>query len=99
MLVRYIFFVLEIISICSHIFFSLCAKFLIVKLSAFYFLSESFLSRNQEIVIFTFAGLVQHSELEEIHNRYMNCLKIYTEWNFPTQPNRVQELLVKLPEV
>ena len=44
-------------------------------------------------------GVVQHSELEGIHDRYMNCLKLYAEWNFPTQPNRVQDLLVKLPQV
>ena len=44
-------------------------------------------------------GVVQHRELEAIHDRYMNCLKIYTDWNFPGQPSRVQELLVKLPEV
>jgi len=29
----------------------------------------------------------------------MNCLRTFTEYNFPQEPNRVEELLVKLPEV
>ena len=48
---------------------------------------------------FIFAGNVQDRELEGIHDRYMNCLKTFIEYNFPQEPNRVQELLVKLPEV
>jgi len=51
------------------------------------------------VAMLTEDGVVEHSELEGIHDRYMNCLKIYSEWNYPGQPNRVQELLVKLPEV
>jgi len=51
------------------------------------------------VAMLTEDGVVQHSELEGIHDRYMNCLKLYAEWNFPTQPNRVQDLLVKLPQV
>ena len=50
-------------------------------------------------VIFSFSGIVQDKELEQIHDRYMNCLKTFIEYNFPQEPNRVQELLVKLPEV
>ena len=46
-----------------------------------------------------FTGIVQDRELEQIHDRYMNCLKTFIEYNFPQEPNRVQELLVKLPEV
>ena len=45
------------------------------------------------------SGNVQHKELEVIHDRYMNCLRTFTEYNYPQQPNRVEELLVKLPEV
>lgn len=44
-------------------------------------------------------GNVQDSELEQIHDRYLNCLKTFIEYNFPQEPNRVQDLLVKLPEV
>jgi nuclear receptor subfamily 6 group A len=29
----------------------------------------------------------------------MSCLRTFTEYNYPQQPNRVEELLVKLPEV
>jgi len=43
--------------------------------------------------------VVQHPELEAIHDRYMTCLRHFTEYNFPAHPNRVQDLLVKLPEV
>ena len=46
-----------------------------------------------------FLGNVQDSELEQIHDRYLNCLKTFIEYNFPQEPNRVQDLLVKLPEV
>ena len=45
------------------------------------------------------AGNVQDRELEQIHSRYMNCLRTFIEYNYPQEPNRVQELLVKLPEV
>jgi len=44
-------------------------------------------------------GTVVDRELEGIHDRYMNCLKTFIEFNFPQEPNRVQDLLVKLPEV
>jgi len=44
-------------------------------------------------------GNVQDRELEHIHDRYMNCLKTFIEYNFPQEPNRVHDLLVKLPEV
>ena len=29
----------------------------------------------------------------------MSCLRTFAEYNYPQQPNRVEELLVKLPEV
>ena len=29
----------------------------------------------------------------------MSCLRTFIEYNYPQEPNRVQELLVKLPEV
>ena len=48
---------------------------------------------------FFFVGTVVDRELEGIHDRYMNCLKTFIEFNFPQEPNRVQDLLVKLPEV
>merc|ERR1719245_2754846 len=44
-------------------------------------------------------GNVQDRELEQIHSRYMSCLRTFIEYNYPQEPNRVQELLVKLPEV
>ena len=43
--------------------------------------------------------MVQHPQLEAIHDRYMTCLRHFSEYNFPAHPNRVQDLLVKLPEV
>ena len=46
-----------------------------------------------------YSGNVQDRELEQIHSRYMNCLRTFIEYNYPQEPNRVQELLVKLPEV
>jgi len=51
------------------------------------------------VAMLTQEGNVQHKELEVIHDRYMNCLRTFTEYNYPQQPNRVEELLVKLPEV
>lgn len=39
------------------------------------------------------------SELESIQERYMTCLRAYTQSTYPEQPNRFQELLVRLPEV
>merc|ERR1711884_870733 len=61
--------------------------------------TESGTSVDSIGVIFSFSGIVQDKELEQIHDRYMNCLKTFIEYNFPQEPNRVQELLVKLPEV
>ena len=61
--------------------------------------------RNQLVIqseLFTdwvCSGNVQDRELEQIHSRYMNCLRTFIEYNYPQEPNRVQELLVKLPEV
>ena len=49
--------------------------------------------------MFFFSGSLQHQSLEPIHSRYMSCLRTFTEYNYPQQPNRVEELLVKLPEV
>ena len=47
----------------------------------------------------TISGSLQHQSLEPIHSRYMSCLRTFAEYNYPQQPNRVEELLVKLPEV
>jgi len=44
-------------------------------------------------------GNVQHGNLEPIYDRYMNCLKTFVEYNYPQEPNRLEQLLVKLPEV
>lgn len=51
------------------------------------------------VAMLTQEGNVQHKELEQIHDRYMSCLRTFTEYNFPQEPNRVEALLVKLPEV
>jgi nuclear receptor subfamily 6 group A len=39
------------------------------------------------------------SELETIQERYTSCLKTYVEHTFPMQPNRLQDLLQRLPEI
>ncbi|XP_063231697.1 hormone receptor 4 [Bacillus rossius redtenbacheri] len=38
-------------------------------------------------------------ELETIQDRYMTCLRGFVEHNFPQQPTRFHDLLVRLPEV
>ena len=37
--------------------------------------------------------------LSIIHDKYLTCLKTYTKKHFPSQPNRVEEMLVRLKEV
>ena len=37
--------------------------------------------------------------LSVIHDKYLTCLRTFTKKHFPNQPNRVEELLVRLPEV
>lgn len=39
------------------------------------------------------------NELETIYERYMTCLRVYTQHMYPQQSNRFQDLLVRLPEV
>ncbi|KAG5890415.1 hypothetical protein JTB14_017636 [Gonioctena quinquepunctata] len=39
------------------------------------------------------------SELEIIHERYMTCLRVYTQHIYPQQTTRFQDLLVRLPEI
>lgn len=39
------------------------------------------------------------SELDTIHERYMTCLRVYTQHMYPQQTTRFQDLLVRLPEV
>jgi len=34
-----------------------------------------------------------------IYSRYLRCLNIFTKKYFPSEPNRVEELLIRLPEV
>jgi nuclear receptor subfamily 6 group A len=41
----------------------------------------------------------QTPTLQEIHIRYLSCLRSFAKRNFPQEPNRVEELLVRLPEV
>ena len=37
--------------------------------------------------------------LNVIHEKYLGCLRSFAKKHFPNQPNRVEELLVRLPEV
>ncbi len=37
--------------------------------------------------------------LDVIHEKYLTCLRTFAKKHFPSQPNRVEELLVRLPEV
>jgi len=37
--------------------------------------------------------------LDVIHEKYLACLRSFAKKHFPNQPNRVEELLVRLPEV
>lgn len=37
--------------------------------------------------------------LDVIHDKYLGCLRSFAKKHFPNQPNRVEELLVRLPEV
>ncbi|KAF5294297.1 hypothetical protein FQA39_LY13441 [Lamprigera yunnana] len=39
------------------------------------------------------------ADLENIQERYMTCLRAYTQHIYPEQPSRFQELLIRLPEV
>ncbi|XP_031334124.1 hormone receptor 4 isoform X2 [Photinus pyralis] len=39
------------------------------------------------------------ADLENIQERYMTCLRVYTQHIYPEQPSRFQELLIRLPEV
>ena len=41
----------------------------------------------------------QTSALQEIHQRYLGCLRSFAKRHFPQEPNRVEDLLVRLPEV
>ncbi|KAH1022426.1 hypothetical protein HUJ04_011830 [Dendroctonus ponderosae] len=38
-------------------------------------------------------------ELDTIHERYMTCLRVYTQHMYPQQATRFQDLLVRLPEI
>ncbi|CAG9769351.1 unnamed protein product [Ceutorhynchus assimilis] len=40
-----------------------------------------------------------NNELETIHERYMTCLRVYTQHMYPQQTTRFQDLLVRLPEI
>ncbi|XP_022919600.2 hormone receptor 4 [Onthophagus taurus] len=45
------------------------------------------------------AGVTGSPELENIQERYMTCLRAYTQHIYPQDPTRFQDLLVRLPEV
>ncbi|XP_060525233.1 hormone receptor 4 isoform X2 [Cylas formicarius] len=45
------------------------------------------------------ASSTSSSELEAIHERYMTCLRVYTQHMYPQQSTRFQDLLVRLPEI
>ncbi|KAJ3666077.1 hypothetical protein Zmor_001532 [Zophobas morio] len=40
-----------------------------------------------------------NSELDSIHERYMTCLRVYTQHMYPQQSQRFQDLLSRLPEI
>ncbi|KAK4291515.1 hypothetical protein Pmani_031022 [Petrolisthes manimaculis] len=40
-----------------------------------------------------------HKELEVIQERYMGCLRSFCETHYPSQPSRLQNLLVILPDI
>uniref|UniRef100_T1J198 Hormone receptor 4 n=1 Tax=Strigamia maritima TaxID=126957 RepID=T1J198_STRMM len=40
-----------------------------------------------------------HRELEAIQERYVSALRTYVETRYPSQPTRLEELLVRLPEI
>lgn len=42
---------------------------------------------------------VDNPTLDVIHEKYLTCLRTFAKKHFPNQPNRVEELLVRLPEV
>ncbi|XP_071518557.1 hormone receptor 4-like isoform X5 [Panulirus ornatus] len=42
---------------------------------------------------------IGHKELEVIQERYMGCLRSFCETHYPSQPNRYQDLLVRLPDI
>lgn len=42
---------------------------------------------------------ISGAELETIQERYMTCLRAYTQHIYPDQPTRFQDLLARLPEV
>lgn len=44
-------------------------------------------------------GSTGSSELENIQERYMTCLRVYTQHMYPQQLTRFQDLLGRLPEV
>lgn len=56
-----------------------------------------------DLIFFLFAarpgGSTGSSELENIQDRYMTCLRVYTQHMYPQQPTRFQDLLGRLPEV
>lgn len=42
---------------------------------------------------------IDDPSLNVIYDKYLSCLRTFTRKHFPSQPNRVEELLVRLPEV
>merc|ERR1712029_549956 len=60
---------------------------------------EEYVCLKVVAMVTTPEGNVEERGLQHIHDRYLGCLKTYIEYHFPQDPNRVNELLVKLPEV
>ena len=67
------------------------------RLSLKYYLEVSFwISVNKSFCLILD---LDDPSLSVIHDKYLTCLRTFTKKHFPNQPNRVEELLVRLPEV
>merc|ERR550532_3422139 len=60
--------------------------------------------KMEEYVCLKVIAMVSQEDLDDpslcvIHDKYLTCLRTFTKKHFPSQPNRVEELLVRLPEV
>ncbi|XP_026808643.1 hormone receptor 4 isoform X2 [Rhopalosiphum maidis] len=81
-----------------------CLKVIIMLTQSKYIIPPSRQSRILIIIVVVFAypsidNGNTTSELETIQERYTSCLKTYVEHTFPMQPNRLQDLLHRLPEI
>jgi hypothetical protein len=65
---------------------------------------RQFQLKMEEYVCLKVIAMVSQDDLDDpslcvIHDKYLTCLRTFTKKHFPSQPNRVEELLVRLPEV